>query len=405
MAALKYWVWLSALPGLTNLNKLQLLSAFTSPEDLFFATAEDAYGVEGLSREQAAWLDNKSMEETERILADCAREDIFIITMDDALYPARLRNIFDPPILLYGKGHMPLFDEEAAIAVVGTRDSTLYGEQCAEELGYELARQGAMVVSGMAKGIDAAGLRGALRAGGFTCAVLGCGVDIPYPAENRRLYEDVATTGVILSEYPPKTAPAGWHFPVRNRIISGLTLGTLVAEAPEKSGALITARDALEQGRDVFAVPGPIHGEKSAGCHQLIREGAALAASAWDVLMEYAPRYPHKLHRIFDTLPPLPEERTKAEPKKEKKPPEEVPPLPVLDLEKDNQGLTDDQIAVIKLLHREPMLTEEVAEATGLSIRRVLSALTVLELDGYVNKCGPQSFVTAVTVLNKGESI
>lgn len=157
---------------------------------------------------------------------------MFLLTMQDAAYPARLRDIFDPPVLLYGKGSLPLFDEEAAIAVVGTRSCTPYGLRCAHRMGYELARQGAVVVSGMAKGIDGAAMRGALQAGGFTAAVLGGGVDVVYPAENRRLYEDIAATGVLLSEYPPGTEPLPGHFPVRNRIISGLSLAALVVEAP-----------------------------------------------------------------------------------------------------------------------------------------------------------------------------
>lgn len=241
MAALKYWVWLTTLPGLTDHSKLLLLQHFSSPEDIYYADEEALWQVEGLKKEQAALLNSKSLTAADRILSDCARKDIFLVTMADAMYPDRLRNIYQPPLLLYGKGAMPLFDEEAAVAVVGTRSCTPYGVHCAEKLGYELTQQGAMVVSGMAKGIDGAAMRGALRFGGFTCGVLGGGVDVVYPAENRRLYEDIAATGVLLSEYPPGMEPKGSHFPVRNRIISGLSLGVLVVEAPERSGALITA--------------------------------------------------------------------------------------------------------------------------------------------------------------------
>ena len=304
MAALKYWVWLTTLPGLTEYNKLLLMEHFSSPEDIYYADQEVLWQVEGLGKEQAALLDNKSMAAADRILADCARKGIFLITMADALYPERLRNIYQPPLLLYGKGAMPLFDEEVAIAMVGTRDGTPYGIHCAEKLGYELAQQGGMVVSGMAKGIDAAAMRGALRAGGFTCGVLGGGVDVVYPAENRRLYEDIAATGVLLSEYPPQTRPEAWHFPVRNRILSGLSVAAVVVEAPAKSGALITAGNAVEQGREVFAVPGPIDAPNSAGCHQLIREGAGLVTCAWDILGEYESRYPHKLRRQQVSVPP-----------------------------------------------------------------------------------------------------
>ena len=276
MAALKYWVWLTTLPGLTNRSKLLLLEHFPSPEDIYYAQPEDLPPVEGLSSSQAALLSDKSTDRAEDVLTHCAKGDIFLLTMQDALYPDRLRNIYDPPVLLYGRGRMPLFDEEAAVSVVGTRTCTPYGISAAEALGYQLAKEGAVVVSGLAKGIDGASHRGALRAGGFTAAVLGGGVDVVYPAENRRLYEDIAATGVLLSEYPPGTEPMGSHFPVRNRILSGLSLAVLVVEAPERSGALITANTALEQGRDVFAVPGPIDAPNSRGSNRLIRDGAGL---------------------------------------------------------------------------------------------------------------------------------
>lgn len=402
MAALKYWVWLSELAGLNNVSKLLLLQHFGSPEEIYYAGAEEYAQVEGLKKEQGELLHQKSLQRAEDILQNCAKDNIFLITLDDALYPNRLKNIYDPPILLYGKGNMPLFDEEVPLTIVGTRSCTPYGVQCAETLGYDLARQGAIVVSGMAKGVDSAALKGCLRAGGFPCAVFGCGVDVVYPAENRRLYEDILAVGVALSEYPPQTDPEPWRFPQRNRIMSGLSVGTIVAEAPERSGALITARDALEQGRDVFAVPGPINAPGSAGCLQLIREGAVLTRHAWDVLEEYAGRYPHKLRRREGDVPPEPEKAGVPEnqPEKAKK----VPGLPVLDLKKNTAGLTDDQMAVLRILPTDsPMLTDEVAEATGISIRRVLSALTVLEIDGYAKKNGAQSFTSAVTILDEGE--
>ena len=165
MAALKYWVWLTALPGLSNRSRLLLLERYGSPEDVYYADAEELALTEGLTPGQAQLLSDKSLTRADRILADCARGDIFLLTMQDAAYPARLRDIFDPPVLLYGKGSLPLFDEEAAIAVVGTRSCTPYGLRCAHRMGYELARQGAVVVSGMAKGIDGAAMRGALQAG------------------------------------------------------------------------------------------------------------------------------------------------------------------------------------------------------------------------------------------------
>ena len=399
MAALKYWVWLTTLPGLTEYNKLLLMEHFSSPEDIYYADQEALWQVEGLGKEQAALLDNKSMAAADRILADCARKGIFLITMADALYPERLRNIYQPPLLLYGKGAMPLFDEEVAIAMVGTRDGTPYGIHCAEKLGYELAQQGGMVVSGLAKGIDAAAMRGALRAGGFTCGVLGGGVDVVYPAENRRLYEDIAATGVLLSEYPPQTRPEAWHFPVRNRILSGLSVAAVVVEAPAKSGALITAGSAVEQGREVFAVPGPIDAPNSAGCHQLIREGAGLVTCAWDILEEYESRYPHKLCRQQVSVPPLPHDvlavkaAKRKETEKEQEPPASLSRLTA----EEAAALSEDQRGVLRALRTDmPLLTDQLAEETGLPIQRVLPALTLLEISGWAVQNGARSFVRTV---------
>ena len=172
MAALKYWVWLSDLAGLSNVNKLLLLQHFGSPEEIYYAGAEEYAQVEGLKKEQWELLGQKSLQRAEDILQNCAKDNIFLITLDDALYPNRLKNIYDPPILLYGKGNMPLFDEEVPLTIVGTRSCTPYGVQCAETLGYDLARQGAIVVSGMARGIDSAALKGCLRAEVFPAPCL-----------------------------------------------------------------------------------------------------------------------------------------------------------------------------------------------------------------------------------------
>ena len=411
MAALKYWLWLTTAPGLSNRTKLLLLEHFSSPEDVYYAQPDELCLVEGVTKQQAQVLADKSLTRAETVLADCAKDGQFIVTMDDAAYPGRLRDMYDPPVVLYGKGSMPLFDEEAAVAVVGTRKCTPYGTGAASQLGYELARQGGLVVSGLAKGIDGAAHQGALRAGGFTAAVLGGGVDpgsagsIPSPplfcsAVRRRLYEDIAATGVLLSEYPPGTEPKGSHFPVRNRIISGLSLGVLVVEAPERSGALITANTALEQGRDVFAVPGPINADTSRGCNQLIRDGAGLVMEAWDVLGTYQRQFPQKLRPIRAAMPETPkgaEDETRDTPVPAKQEGEKAPERPVLDLAGEGAALTDDQKRVLRVLPADrPLLADEAAVMTELPVRRVLSALTMLEIDGYVCRQGAGSFLRTV---------
>lgn len=392
MSALKYWLWLTELPGLTNQTRLALLRHFPTPEDVYYADPEEVLLTEGITREQAKLLEDKDCSGADRILADCQQLDLDLLTIQDAGYPNRLRNIYDPPCLLYVRGRLPAFDDEASIAVVGTRDCTPYGVSCAEKLGYGLAAGGAVVVSGLARGVDSAALRGALRAGGTVTAVLGNGLDVVYPPENQYLYEDVAAAGALISEYPPGTPPEAKHFPVRNRIMSGLCLGTLVVEAPARSGALITAGTALEQGRDVFAVPGPIDAPTSVGCNRLIRDGAGLVSDAWDILGEYEPRFPDKLRREGARETPAVlgyQARQKTEPK---------PVPPSVSLSHNDYSLTDDQICLLRALTEEPMLVDDLIELTDIPTRRVLSALTVLEIEHLVTQHSGKRYARAVNL-------
>ena len=389
---LKYWVWLSELKGLRNQTRLALLRRFGDPESIFYADADELLLTEGVERSQLKLLKNHDLAPADRILADCQRLDIQLLTFSDAAYPGRLKNIYDPPALLYCKGRLPLLDDLLCVAAVGTRDCTPYGVACAEKLGFGLASGGAAVVSGLAKGIDAAAIRGALRAGGVTVGVVGNGLDVYYPHESRYLYEDVASAGVLLSEYPPGTEPASGHFPVRNRIISGLSLAVLVVEAPEKSGALITAATALEQGRDVFAVPGPIDAPASVGCNRLIRDGAGLVSDASDILREYEGRFALNLKESREQPETLGyQARTAPEPK---------PVAPTLSLRHSDAELTDDQIAVLKALSdTEPIQVDDLTELVEIPTRRVLSALTVLEIDQYVAQHPGKRYTRTVTVM------
>ena len=395
MAGLKYWVWLSEVKGLTNRSKLLLLDHFGSPENIYYADEDEYRLVEGIEPRQIALLAEKPMEDADRILGACSRLGLRLLTMQDADYPVRLRNIFEPPCLLYVKGQLPVIDEEVAVAMVGTRKASPYGVEAAEKIAYGLSRQGAVVISGAAAGVDSASHRGALRAGGKTIAVLGCGLDVVYPAENEWLYRDIAASGALISEYPPGTAAEAWHFPVRNRIISGLSLAAVVVEAPEKSGALITANTALEQGRDVFAVPGPIDAPMSRGCNRLIADGAAaLITDSWDVLREYEAQYPHKILGERVELPrtlgyQAREELSRA---RAAAAAEETPSLPKLNLKTNDAGLTDDQIAILRTLKAGTMQVDDIIEQTGLPTRRVLSALTMMELEGCVEQGGGKHF-------------
>lgn len=402
MGGLKYWVWLNEVKGLTDRSKLLLLEHFGTPESVYYADREEYRLIDGLLSRQIELLDGKTLAGADRILGDCQRLGLRILTMQDADYPIRLRNIYEPPCLLYVKGQLPAFDEEVAIAMVGTRRATPYGIETAEKLAFQMAKQGALIVSGAAYGIDSSAHRGALRAGARTVAVLGNGIDVVYPAGNEWLYRDIAASGALISEYPPGSAAEGWHFPIRNRIISGLCLGTVVVEAPEeRTGALITANTALEQGRDVFAVPGPIDAPMSRGCNRLIADSAAaLATGGWDILREYEAQYPHKLHCETVELPQTLGYQARSEAQtKAMKVEEEKKKLPELDLRAPDHGLSDDQITVLRALREGPLQVDDVIEQTALPTRRVLSALTVLEIDGYVEQGSGKHFSLSVALL------
>ena len=396
---LKYWVWLAELPRLKGPFRLALLRHFGSPEDIFFADREELLLAEDVPPGQAELALNRDLSAADRILADCQRLGQRILTIQDAEYPQRLRNIFDPPLVLYVKGRMPVMDEEAAIAVVGTRECTPYGTACGERLGRELAASGAVVVTGLARGVDSAAARGALRAGGSVVGVTGGGLDVVYPPENGDLYADVAARGVLLSEYPPGSPPDKAHFPVRNRIMSGLSVAALVVEAPGHSGALITARLALEQGREVYAVPGPIDAPDSVGCNRLIRDGAGLAAEGWDITRDFQERFPDKLRpaRKLPAWTPLPTRR-RAEPRRKPEPapePEKAPALRAV----SREGLTDDQIALLGVLEPEgPVQVDDLIESTGIPARRVSSALTMLEIDGCVRQHDGKRYTRTVAL-------
>ena len=397
MSNLKYWLWLSTLRGVGRTMKLRLLNEMLTPENIYCADEVELAQAGADRRTIGAIREGSSTAEADRIMGECHRLHLQVLTIQDAAYPDRLKSIYDPPLLLYVQGRMPVMDEEVAIAMVGTRDCTPYGILAAETLSHSLAKQGALIVSGLARGVDAASHRGALLAGGLTVAVLGNGHDVIYPPENRGLYEDIAASGAILSEYPPGTRPEGRNFPVRNRIISGLSVATVVVEAPLGSGALITAETALEQGRDVFAVPGPITSKASQGANRLLRDGAGVAGESWDVLREYVGRYPHKLRCVHVEPPKTVGYEARQTAQAVPVPPKSEEPKPLV-LSADC-GLTDDQTGILRYLHQAgTSLVDDIIEGTQIPARRVLSALTILELEEYVRQESGKRFTLAVTL-------
>ena len=306
---LEHWLWLAHRPGINEHTKVLLLQYFGSPEGVYTAADCELTEIPGLTGAGRKSLADKSMEQYEAALMRCRRENIRILTYLDEEYPRRLKNIYNPPLVLYYKGTLPKFDGYPTIGVVGTRRCSAYGVSVAEKLGGEISSCGGTVVSGLADGIDAAAMSGALRVGCPTVGVLGTGADIVYPAVNRALFAQVERCGCLLSEFLPGTGAFKYNFPKRNRIMAGLSCGVLVVEAPQKSGSLITARQALEQGRDVFVVPGNVDLEGFQGSYQLLRDGAIPAGDGWEVVGEYADRFPGKVRKVlFRPEHPVPEE-------------------------------------------------------------------------------------------------
>ena len=282
-----FWVWLSERLGAANRDFRQLISLYESPYDLFHAEVEELERIEGISERTVRVLSDKNLADASAIMDHCEQLGVSVITFHDKKYPSLLRELRDPPVLLYCKGEMPVFDRRVSIGMVGTRRMSVYGLHTAYKIGFEMARAGAIVVSGMASGIDGVSAAAAILAGGTTVAVLGCGVDIAYPKHHKILMDEISKKGAVISEYAPGTRPSHYNFPVRNRIISGLTQGTLVVEAGIGSGSLITAKTAFLQGRDVFAVPANIGSVGAEGTNGLLRDGAILATDSTDILERY----------------------------------------------------------------------------------------------------------------------
>lgn len=404
-----HWIWLATRPDMHDRDKLAVLAHFRDPEDAFFADPGAYEQVQGLSAEARDALGDKDLLPAENILADCARKKIHILTFRDAQYPNRLKNIPDPPLVLYYKGKLPDFDGLPLIGVVGTRKASMYGLTAAKRMGYQIGKCGGIVVSGVASGIDGLAMEGALTAGAPVVGVLGCGVDVVYPLSNKALFADTERYGCLISEFVPGTPPYKWNFPKRNRIISGLSDGVLVVEAPEKSGALITARQAAEQGRDVFAVPGNIDVPTCVGSNDLLRDGAIMARSGWDVVSEYRHLYPDKIRQ--DTAPAhliaYPDEAAKAA--REERPAAKVAQKPKVPGKKEKQlpvhdkkvidnasassysdgeampaGLNEQERAIVTQLLQGERLVDDVIAAVGLPAGQVLAALTLLEVKGVV---------------------
>ncbi len=351
------WIALNMVPGIGPLTFHALLARFGSALGALAASDADLGSVHGIGPKVIHSLRTHGEEAAAKREEVRARDlGVEILTGLDSQYPTLLSQIPSKPPVLYVKGDLRK-EDEASVAIVGSRRSTAYGREVAERLSAELAGCGLTIVSGMALGIDTAVHRGALRAGARTLAVWGSGLDVPYPPQNRKLAEEIPRSGAILSEFPLGAAPVSGNFPRRNRIISGISLGVVVVEADERSGALITANFASDQGREVFAVPGSIYLQGSKGCHRLIQMGAKLVESAEDVLEEL---------RLGKRLP------YKAAPAAESGGKE------------NGKALSEGEEALLYgILSDQPLHIDELIDRTGIPAGRVASVLMSLEIKGY----------------------
>lgn len=289
----KFWVWMSMCLGQGSMLAGKILDCFGTPKDAVDSGYDEIARCIGTDKQEAVKMFTRyTLGDAENIVTWCDIHHVRILTVHDEDYPIAIRHQLNLPLVLYCYGHIPPWSTDFSCAVVGTRKMTDYGKRSAYDLGYDLATGGAMVVSGLAIGVDGMAMAGALSAGGITVAVLGCGIDICYPKVHRTLLKEVVRRGIAITEYPPATPPSGPHFPVRNRIISGISQATVVVEGDDNSGALITANHAIWQGKAVFAVPGNIDSESSNGPNTLIKQGVPAVTEAADVLIEFKDVFP-----------------------------------------------------------------------------------------------------------------
>lgn len=368
MGDIYYWIALNSVPGIGRVLYKRLIENLGSPEAVFSAEPSELNNIEGIS-ERIAWEIRNFKGDKEKIGNELSRikdAGIRFITLKDDDYPQNLKTIYDPPPYLYVKGGLKN-EDRLSVAIVGSRSATNYGRQMTEAIGRELSLLGITIVSGMARGIDSFAHLSALDAGGRTIAVQGCGIDIVYPPESKRLAERIKGSGALVSEFPFGTPPDATNFPQRNRIISGLCLGTVVVEAADDSGSLITANCALEQGRELFAVPGNITSRQSSGANSLIKRGARLIGDADDIIEELIPRLKGELKNIKE--------------------------FKSLKEGKVISNLSDEERTIFNVISLEPKHIDRVMMESKLPANKVASLLLNLELKGAVKRLSGNMFI------------
>ncbi len=383
MGALEYWLWLSASavsPG----ARFALIEHFGDAEAAFHAPKGAFSDLNGVSALEASRLEKRDLSQTEPILSACEEQGLRILAYPDAAYPSRLRNIYAPPVVLYAKGRLPDVDGSALISVIGTRKASVYGLKMGRDLAYQICRCGGAVVSLLTAGIDAEAARGALLADGCCIGVLGT----PHEEQNTPLGRELASRGTLFSEYPPGCHSQARFFRERNRIAAGLSVGIVVVEAPERSGTRLFAQEALEQGKEIFAVPGNVNAENSAGTLSMLKDGARLVTCGWDVLEDFQGLFPGRLRDAGADPAPLSGEKPQPlpEPEPEKKAVDKQQSPGYIDLREQLSGLPEDQLAILTAIDRGGTHVDDLIQKTGLPTADVLRNLTILTIKNYVRR-------------------
>ncbi len=401
---LLYWVWLAETLGAGSRRLPELLNRFGTAFDIYRA---DDTELEGFDKKRGRSLTDKNLATANAICQRCEALGVDIVSIADPRYPTRLRAIQNPPAVLYCRGRLPDLNSRLCIAVVGTRKMSEYGCRASYKISYGLSKAGVVTVSGMALGVDSIVACAAFAAEGQTVAVLGSGIDVAYPAANRLIYNELIRSGTVISEYPPGTRPSQYTFPLRNRIISGLSQGTFVVEGDETSGAMITARDAVVQGRELFALPGNIGESNSQGTNNMIRDGAHPVGSAIDIIREFLPLY-SKVVRAdglassnelpeydrtvlarYGVEPTFGEKAVKkaarpSEPAKRTAPPVEQQ-KPQSDGSREAYAALEPELrAVYERLPEAHAVSVDRLTVDGMGVGDIIAALTLLELRGLV---------------------
>lgn len=395
MSLLRYWLWLASAE-VSLRTRARILDRYTDAKAAFMASAGELAALDGISLKDAKTLEAHKSADMGAIESDCAARGIKILTMQDAAYPRRLRNIYSPPPVLFVKGELPDVDANALIAIVGTRSASPYGLKMGRDIAYEISRCGGIVVSGLSGGIDTQAAHGAMLAGGRCVSVLGTPID----AETSRLAEDVAAHGALISEYAPGTKPQRSFFRDRNRISAGLCVGVVAIEAPESSGVLLFANEAAEQGKEIFALPSNADSPSGAGTNALIKQGAHLVTCGWDVMSEFAARFPERVHKSAQ-LPPA--EQGDAPEKPAEKPPADKKVIDkengrdYIDWKERLAALSEDQLRIVAAIDKGGSHIDEIIENSAFPAPKVLAQLTVLEIRGIVRRGPGKRFILNIT--------